>query len=353
MRSLRPSGFAAVALMVAGAAGAGAALFDPLFVAAKVTGSASACRPGGEEEALLADHAYPYGTVVEIPAALTPEEIKAAKRAKLDPGKPGAIVQFAPDFRFRLSPGAKVRFLDETTAGEGGVRERKVVELLEGSITTYLTAPVSKTGAAAGDAAAEANLEAVVVRTPLCDAVRMSDQNQIKVSPGRGEGEWVCKFAAPAGHMELVGKQFKVSRLRHNTEIVVSGTDSFTKIATGSGEFSVAFEKGADAEETVWFKSRTVGKIWRQFAAIGHRMSVSVMVSFPPPSQDAEGPVLAYSYLEGQTGVGNAESSLPEQGGEEAFSEFGDEGDGGDDAGFDSAEGAGDFSGFEGFGDEW
>lgn len=346
MRFSGTSAILAVAAVFGGVLEASAASFEPLFVLSKVVGQVRVVRPDGSSDVAKEAHAYPYGTRIEVPAALTREEEKAARKAGLEPGRPQALVALAPDFRFRLSPGAVAEVLDEPaeSATEGGAPvPHKVVNLVEGAVTTLLSAPVAKTGGA-GDADAESNLNAVSVRTPICEAVRMSEQNQIRVIRLKSGAtpSWECHFVSPAGKMELVGRQFKVNRIKRNTEVVVSGTEDFTRIATGRGEFAVVFEKGADATETCAFRARTVGKIWRQYAALGHRMAISVMVSQPAAPGAEEGELISFNYLEGQTGVGGGSGENPT---------FENAADGeaaatGDAAGFD------DFGGFESFGDD-
>ena len=304
MRFFRSCRIAAFAVSVA-ASGVSAAAFEPLFVAGKVVGSVRIVRPDGSSDVMRESHAYPYGSRIEVPESLTGAERRAAEKAGVEAAAPQAMVILSSDYRFRLGPGAVVAVLDDVAEGEGGEKTgRKIVRLDRGTVSALVTAPVPAADKSAKSGESAPADDSVIVRTPLCDAFAMSEQNQIRVSQSTTGSGWNCRFAAPTGRMQLSGRQFKVPRIKRNTEVEISGTEDYTRIAAPRGEFTVEFEKGADATEPVQFKSRMVGKIARQYAAIGHRMAVSVMVSYPPAKAGEEGALMSYSYLEGQTGVG-------------------------------------------------
>lgn len=357
----------AVALCL-GAFAASSAVFEPLFVAGKVVGQVRVVRPDGSSDVLKEAHAYPYGTRIEVPESLSSSERRTATKAGVEAPNPQAMLVLSPDYRFRLGPGTRVVVSDLPSEGDDAPA-RKVLVLEEGVVFALVTAPSSGSDSSAKgkDAGSQPVSDLVVVRTPLCDAFALAEQNQIRVSREDGDSGFLCRFVSPAGKMQLSGRQFTVPRIKRNTEIEVSGSEDYTRISAPRGDFTVVFEKGADAVETVPFKTRTIGKIIRQYAAVGHRMAVSVMVSFPPAKPDAERVLLSYSYLEGQTGVGvegRSQALGGAVGGDETQSasqdSFGalssDGSDGfdsfGDDSSSSSSDSTNDTSAFAGF-DEW
>ena len=322
--------FAFLAVLSASPA-ARAALFEPLFMVTKVTGDAWVVRPDGRQEPVRVDHAYPYGSRIRVATQLTKEQIAAYRKADAEAEEPQVSITLARDWRFRLAAGTEVTVLDETKPGaDGALVERKVLDLAVGAVNTYITVSTSKTGGAA-DALVDANLAALAVRTPVGEATRLSQRNQIQVTrDGRDPSLYHCQFASQSGLMQIAGPQYRLSGLKKNTVVDIDGSADYTAVSAQYGEFTAEFEKGADAVEKALFRSRCVGKIWRDYAEIGGRMAVSVMISWP------SGKLTTYNYLEGQEGVGFGQTSVAaldktgeggaSGGGEEAFpADFGGE----------------------------
>ena len=157
--------------------------------------------------------------------------------------------------------------------------------------------------------------------------------------------------------MEIHGPQYVLDRLKRATRVRVDGNEDFTSITPESGEFTGTFEKGADNNEKVFFRTRCVGKIWRKRAEVGGRLVIAVMTSFP------DGTRKTYAYLEGQTGVDASEGPTTDiskiSDGEDGEGGWTQEGDGGGDGwGEDttSSDGGGDDGGDWGgddFGGDW
>ena len=207
------------------------------------------------------------------------------------------------------------------------------------------------------DEKAEKNLSAVIVRTPVAECTRLAERNKIQVAkdPER-PGYYNCYFESSAGYMEIHGPQFDLDHLKTATRVRIDGNRDFTAITPDSGEFTGTFEKGADNNEKIFFRTRTVAKIWRRHAEVGGRLVVAVMVGYP------DGQRRTYQYLEGQTGVdaeGGPTTKIDGGGEEVEGGGSGDEwggggGDSGDDwggGGDDSSSGGNDFGGGDDFGD--
>lgn len=330
----------AAAAVFAGAASASAAIFEPLFMVTKIVGDAEITRPDGRTEPLLVDHAYPYGSRIVVAKALTPEQLAVYKAAKAEPEEPQVSLTMALDFRFRFSAGSDFVLADASADGA----EKKVVHLANGSVNTFITAAATKTGGAV-DALVEANLAAVEINTPVGHCTRLTQRNQVQVSRDAREGSvYHCQFASQSGVMEISGPQYKLYGFKKNTVVDIDGSADFTSVSAHYGQFTAEFEKGADAVEKAVFRTRCVGKVWREYADVGGRMAVSVMISYP------SGKLVTYNYLEGQTGVGFTTSAVEAQGGRNAA--LGGE-DGGesvenelpDDGGYGSDFGTSDFGG--------
>ena len=282
------------AAAVFAAVSSSAAIFEPLFVVTKIVGDATVTRPDGRTEALLVDHAYPYGSCVKVASALTSAQISAFKSAGADPEEPQVSFIMSPDYRFRLSAGSEAVIADTSEDGA----ERRQIDLRLGSLSTFITAASTKTGGSA-DSMVEANLAAVSVKTPVGQCSRLTQRNQISVErDAREPSVYHCSFASQSGVMELSGPQFKLSKLEKGTVVDIDGSADFTSISAKYGEFTAEIEKGAVAVEKARFRTRCIGKIWREYAEIGGRMAVSVMIYYP------DGKLVSYNYLEGQTGVG-------------------------------------------------
>ena len=177
------------------------------------------------------------------------------------------------------------------------MQELKVLDLALGTIDTRITAAVKKTGGTL-DEKVEKNLSAAIVRTPVAECTRLAERNKIQVERDpETPGYYNCFFESTGGWMEIHGPQFDLDRLKKATRVRIDGNMEFTSITPESGEFTGTFEKGADNNEKVFFRTRCVAKIWRSHAQVGGRLVVAVMVSYP------DGQRRNYQYLEGQTGV--------------------------------------------------
>ena len=337
-------GALAAAALLCGAAPARAAIFEPLFMVTKVVGEVRIEKPNGTTDVVRKDHAYPYGSRLLVPTEISEVEAKAAAAAGAQPEEPQVFVKFARDFTFRIGPGSDVRILDETTGDGDEVQELKVLDLALGTIDTRITAAVKKTGGTL-DEKVEKNLSAAIGRTPVAECTRLAERNKIQVEKDpENPGYYNCFFESTGGWMEIHGPQFDLDRLKRATRVRVDGNEDFTSITPESGEFTGTFEKGADNNEKVFFRTRCVAKIWRSHAEVGGRLVVAVMVSYP------DGQKKNYAYLEGQTGVdagSGPTTELGEQsGGEEGG--WGESESGGDEGGWGESE-----SGGESGGDDW
>lgn len=280
-------------LFVAGASVASADIFEPLFTATRVIGNVQVVRPGRAPEPMRLDHAYPYGTRIIVPDEMT-----------MTNGAPAAAsevrIDLARDFRFRLGQGTDVT-VEDLSVGEGDdLSEVKRFDLRSGSVFTYITANTQKTGGGLGDALVDKNLAAIVIKTPLGECTRLAQRNEVRVDPGEG-GACSATFTTQSGMMEVFGPQYSIKNMSRNASVVISGTKEQTSILTANGEFDIAFEKGVDAEERARFRARFLGKIWRQYADVGGRMAVAVMIYYPRGNGYE---MKSYNYLEGQKNVG-------------------------------------------------
>lgn len=292
---MRPSfqrAFFAFCLAVS-AASSPADMFEPLFTATRVVGAAKVVRPGRAEEPMRAERSYPYGTRILVPAANPKDKTGAV---------PEVMIELARDYRFRIGPGSDVTVSD-ASSGEGAEKsEVKVLDVAGGSVVTYITAVSRKSGGGGvSDEQVEKNLSAIVVKTPVGQCSRLAQLNEVKVSPDAVAGEgYECLFTTQSGVMEITGPQYKISRMKRNTVVSIRGDAMSTTVSTENGEYDVAIEKGADAEERAHFKMRCLAKIWRQFADVGGRMAVAVMIYYPKGNAYE---LRSYNYLAGQTNV--------------------------------------------------
>ncbi len=359
MRLSQPRAVFAACLLFAGASAAYADMFEPLFTATRVVGPVQVVRPGRSPEPMRPDHSYPYGTRI-----LVPDEVTMTNGVPAAPCE--AAIDLARDYRFRLGRGTDVTIRDMSVGDADDRTEIKLFELARGTVNTYITANTQKTGSGLGDAQVDKNLAAIVVRTPMAECTRLSQRNEIRVVPGGAGGHCSAVFTTQSGTMEINGPQFSVRDMKRNASVMVSGDpgdQGQSAISTVNGEFVVAFEKGADAEERVRFKARYVGKIRRERAAVGGRLAVAVMVYYPHGNAYE---MKSYIYLEGQTNVGMwtsvaaavsgehsalavaeelASSTGGGSSGEEEWNPDA-EGDGGDDGGWNPDESDGDDGGF-------
>ena len=300
-RTLR--GLLASAALLCGAASASAAnaIFEPLFMVTKVVGDVRIEKPNGTQDVLRKDHAYPFGSRIVVPEQISEAEQKAAAAEGAQPEPPHVFVRLARDFSFRIGAGSDVRIVDESTGEGEDMQELKVFVLAEGSVDTRISAAVKKNGGTLDDKA-ERNLSAIIIRTPVGEASRMAERNSVTVRRDPGQpGYYNCLFVTQSGAMEIHGPQYVLDRLKRATRVRVDGNEDFTSITPESGEFTGTFEKGADNNEKVFFRTRCVGKIWRKHAEVGNRLVIAVMTSFP------DGTRKTYAYLEGQTGVDASE----------------------------------------------
>lgn len=353
----------------AGATVASADIFEPLFTVSRVVGSAQIVRPGRAAEPLKVDHSYPYGSRILVPSE--PVMTNGVPAAACE-----VVVELAHDFRFRLGQGADVSILDMTTGEGADLSEIKIVDVARGTVNTFITVSTQKSGGGAGDALVEKNLAAIIVRTPVGECTRLSQRNEIKVEPDpAAEGFYACTFATESGSMEIYGPQYSVKEMKKNAAVLIAGNKKQTAISTVNGECVVAFEKGADAEERALFKVRCIGKIWRQYADVGGKMAVAVMIYYPRGNTYE---LKSYNYLEGQTNVGMwtsvaaavsgehgklavpGEPGVGDAGDSEGGSDGSDSGwdsgsDDGDDGGWnpDDDDGGGDDGGGDGGGDDF
>jgi hypothetical protein len=287
----------ATLLCAAGSAFAGVTIFEPLFMVTKVVGDVRIEKPNGTMDSLRKDHAYPFGSRIIVPAELTEEETKAVAAEGAKPEPPHVFVRLARDFSFRIGAGSDVRIIDESTGEGEDLQELKVFVVAEGSVDTRISAAVKKNGGTL-DEKAEKNLSAIIIRTPVGECTRMAERNSVTVEKDPTQaGYYNCLFVTQSGFMEIHGPQFELDRLKRATRVRIDGNMDFTSITPESGEFTGTFEKGADNNEKVFFRTRCVGKIWRKHAEVGNRLVIAVMVSFPDGSRKN------YAYLEGQTGV--------------------------------------------------
>lgn len=258
------------------------ALFEPLFMISKVTGDVRVLKPGSEvPELALESHAYPYGSRVIVG--------KPSPKGK-NPVMPEAHLVLSRDHQFKLYSGSDLLI----SHGAGEDAEKKVLELKNGRLGTYITISTVKTGGAE-DAVVDAAINAVTVKTPLAECTKLTERNEITVET---DGTFTkCVFGTGGGLMEVVGPQYKISGMRRNSGVEIFGDEDFTRITNLVGDFIGEIDRGLDNKETVSFKTRCIVKIWRLYAEIGGRMAVSVMVAQP------DGGINSYAYLDGEAAV--------------------------------------------------
>ena len=290
-------GILAAAALLCGAAAARAAIFEPLFMVTKVVGEVRVERPNGTTDVVRKDHAYPFGSRLLVPTEVSEAEAKAAAAEGAVPEEPQVWVRLARDFTFRIGPRSDVRVVDQSTGEGDDLQELKVFDMETGTIDTRISAAVKKNGGTL-DEKAEKNLSAVIVRTPVAECTRLAERNKVQVQRDPATpGYYNCFFESSGGWMEIHGPQFDLDHLKRATRVRIDGNHDFTSITPESGEFTGTFEKGADNNEKVFFRTRCVGKIWRRHAEVGGRLVVAVMFSYPDNTRKT------YAYLEGQTGV--------------------------------------------------
>lgn len=253
-------------------------LFEPLFKITSVKGNVSIVRPGSTEpETAREEHTYPYGSRLIVP------KWKSKSKAV----EPEVGFSLSRDHRFRLSGVA-----DLTVGSElEGHSAKKIFTLKSGKLKTYISVSTVKTGGVE-DEAVEAGIQALSVVTPLATCTRLTERNQISVSPK--DGNYTVMIVTESGTMEVAGPQFRISSMRRNAAVEIFGDADYTRILNVAADFTVELEKGADGVEEVLFRPRCVGKIWRSYAEIGGKQAVSVMIAFP------DGSINSYAYMQGE-----------------------------------------------------
>ncbi len=275
--------FAAVTAVVLalGCGDAMAAIFDPLFKVTSVTGDVKIFKPGASTpEKALEAHAYPYGSRI----------IVGKWDGKAKTPRPEVNLSLSRDHKFKISEGSDLVLMD----GENSDVQKKVFDMAFGKLKTFISVSTVKTGGAE-DAAVEAGISAIIVKTPLAECSRLTDRNEVLVNyDGKNH---TAVFATESGMMEVAGAQFKINAMRRNAAVEVFGNKDYTRITNLAGEFIGTLEKGADETEVVSFKLRCVVKIWRRYAEIGGKMAVSVMSAYP------DGTISSYAYMQGEKAV--------------------------------------------------
>lgn len=260
-----------------------AAFFDPLFRITKITGQVLVLKPDAAEAVPAKEgQAYPYGSRVMV-APANPKKAEALA--------PEAHLVLSDDHQFKLGPGGDIVI----NHGEGGDETKKVIEIANGKLRTFITISKVLTGGKT-DAEVLAGINALTVKTPmdvLCS--KLTERNEISVSH---DGKYYkTTFLSEGSLMELTGPQFKVRSIKRNSVVEVFGDRDFTRISNRGGEFTVDVERGVGTIESVLFKIRSVVKIWRSYAEIGGKMAVSVMIIA------SDGSINSYAFLEGQAAV--------------------------------------------------
>lgn len=256
-------------------------IFDPLFKVTSVVGDVKILKPGASvPEKALEAHAYPYGSRILV----------GKWDGKVKTPSPELNLSLSRDHKFKLAEGTDLTILD----GPSGDVQKKVFDVASGKLKTFISVSTVKTGGAE-DAAVEAGITAITVKTPLGECSRLTDRNEINVDYD-GQNHTVL-FATESGMMEVVGAQYKINGMRRNAAVEIFGNKDYTRITNVAGEFSGSIDKGIDALEVISFKLRCVVKIWRRYAEIGGKMAVSVMAAYP------DGSISSYAYMQGEKAV--------------------------------------------------
>lgn len=294
-------GFTAVTatVLALGASYAGAAIFEPLFTVTKVVGDVQIYKPGSvEPEKVIENYAYPYGSRIVV--SKQNPNVKPRKGVVIP--EPEVSFSVSPDHMFRLGAGTDLT----VDHGEGGDMDKKLIKVAEGRVATFITISTVKTGGAI-DAQVDTLHNALIIRTPLADCVRIVQRNEISVSKD-GENH-SCVFSTSNGDMEIRVPQCEINGIRRKSALEIFGNKDFTRITRLAGEFTGAIERGSDPAEKVDFKVRSMAKIWRSYADIGGKMAVAVMISHPV------GGITSYAFLEGEPAV--VDSAISTVGGEQ------------------------------------
>lgn len=282
-------GFTAVAtaVLALGATHAGAAAFEPLFTVTKVVGDVLVYKPGSEApEKVVEDYAYPYGSRIVV----SKPDTKTKPRKGVVIPEPEASISLSTDHMFRLGSGTDLT----VEHGAGGDVGKKLITVSEGRVATFITITTVKTGGEI-DAKVDEVHNALIIRTPLADCVRIVQRNEISVS--KDGDNHSCVFSTSSGDMEVSLPQCKIYGIRRKSAFEVFGNKDFTRITRLAGEFTGEIERGSDPAEKVEFKGRSMAKIWRSYAEIGGKMAVAVMISLPG------GGINSYAFLEGESAV--------------------------------------------------
>lgn len=257
--------------------------FDPLFRTAKVTGKVWILRPG-ETEPVRAkeDFRYPYGSKVIVDG--------------IDPTLPKEIVQknevmlvFAKDYQIKLAMDTQVTTA-KTAATE--TEDAKVtVGIEKGVVSSFITLSTTKTGDEKEDAKIEAKLNAFVLKTPLAEATRLVERNEIRVGTD-ANGMVKTKYKIESGSIILTAPQFNIIKTRRKTVFEISGDQEFSHITVLGGEITANIERGEDTPYQGSFKQGSIAKIWRMYTQIQKKLAVAVMMTSP------DGKVERYEYIE-------------------------------------------------------
>lgn len=225
-------------------------VLDRLFQLKGIQGTVEAKRATDEAfESAIHDRAYPYGTTLRT-------------------GPKGIARILISNFQDFITVGPNSLVLPDLSESNSAAR---VIRFLEGDIEYSLSR-----------AMAEAP-DLLSIAAPMTVVDRLKGEGQLKLS--RRDGLHTLRLEPRTEAIRVTGWQFAVPSLNANSvlEISSSANREFTSLKNIAGDFTIVIEKGETDEEPARIDMSPMASvsIWREFAPVGGRLLVSVLVNDP------------------------------------------------------------------------
>lgn len=219
--------------------------FDPLFRVANVKGVCQVKKPGATVfEPVVNGKAYPCGT-----------SVRTAKAGQ-------AVILLSTDDAVQMQP-----FTDVTVLAPDGTDGGRLVRFDAGRLQTALREGLPE--------------KAVVIETPVAVCDSIASRSDIVFS--REKDGLHLDVSTGSGGIRIIGPQFAVPRLKAGTSVKVISTEdrSLTRITNTGGDYKFELDNGTDTPVSIDTTTRSTVRIWREHAAVGGKLVVSVFAAGP------------------------------------------------------------------------
>jgi len=242
--------------------------FDPLFRVSNIKGACQVKRPEATAfEPAENGKAYPFGTAVR-----TTRDSQA-------------LILLSADDTVQMQA-----LSDVTVLAPAGTDAGRVVRLDGGKLQTFIREGLPE--------------KAVVIETPVavCDTI----VNRSDIVLGREKDGLHLDVATSSGGVRIGGPQFSVPHLKAGTSVRIISTEdrSLTRITNTSGDYKIELDNGTETPVALGTTTHSTVRIWREHAAVGGKLVVSVFAAGPDGKGRAN-----FAYVVGEPSI--ASSGLP------------------------------------------